>query len=132
MIKFSGNMKKDFSVAYLLFSFVIAIITAISVFTFIPQGLKTGVVSNAAFFFFVTYLFGILLIVFLEKARQQATGLILSLVFLKMIVAVVYFLLVFKRYDEMLIYFTFSFFISYLIFTTFEVAFIVRKLNKKQ
>jgi len=123
---------KDFSKKYLIYSIITFVILVISVIYLIPEDVKTGVLLNFLFFFVITYPIALVVLYFTQKTPQQAPSIIMASTFLKIVISCIYFFFVFKQFSDYLYYFAGSFFIGYIIFTTFEVLFIVRKLNKKQ
>lgn len=125
-------MKKAFIKSYFIFSLIVFLVSLPIIYILLPETIRMGAIINVIFFFILTFIMGMILIISLEKNAQQAYITVLSTVFVKMIVAVVFFLMVFRQFKTHLILFAFSYFVSYLIFTTFEVAFIVRNLNKMQ
>jgi len=125
-------MSKKYNLQYLLFTIVVLIAVVLPLYLLLYHAHKNIILLNSIFFAIITYPIGLITQHFAVKSPGQTPTIIIGMTFLKMIVSVVFFLLIYKHFSEFLYFFTASFFVSYLIFTTFEVTFIVRFLNKKQ
>jgi len=124
-------MYKDFIKKYLVFTVIALIVTGIPVYFFIDKHLQVGFLGNFLLFFILVLVSGIILIRSLSKDSSNFQTYTLAAIFIKMILAVIYFYFVFASFKEDLILFVGSFFFSYLLFTIFEVSFLVRYLRKK-
>ena len=124
-------MYKEFLVKYLIFTLVCGILIAIPVLLILDLHQQYGILSNFILFFILVLASGIILLRALSKNSEHFQTYTLAAIFIKMIIAVIYFYFVFDSFKSELILFVGSFFFSYLLFTIFEVSFLVRYLRKK-
>ncbi len=110
---------------YLIFSVIIFAIAFFPVIKSFDNSLATGMLYNFMVFFVLVLTSTLIMLKYATKDPSKFQTLILLSVFAKMVIAVVYFYFVFNSYETDLIAFTISFFLSYLIFTLFEVVFLV-------
>ncbi|MEA3495842.1 MAG: hypothetical protein U9R42_07380 [Bacteroidota bacterium] len=115
---------------YLIFSVIIFAIAFFPVVKSFDNSLAIGMLYNCIVFFVLVLTSTLIMLKYATKDPSKFQTLILLSVFAKMIIAVVYFYFVFNSYENDLIAFTMSFFLSYLIFTLFEVVFLVSYLRK--
>lgn len=124
-------MIKSFLKTYSIFTFILAlVIFLLGSFVFKPDDAKT-IIINTLFFWIVVLISAIIMLRYISKDPAMFQQLILINVFSKLILAIAYFIAVFKNFNDSLIIFVGSFFTAYAIFTIFEVSFLVRKLKEK-
>jgi len=115
---------------YLLFSFVVALLSAIAIYFIAIPVLIPGLAGNFILFFLLSLASSIMLLRYIGKDAGRFQLMLLLAMFLKLVVAIVYFTLVYKFYSDNLLIFIVSFFLTYVLFTIFEVSFLVRLLRR--
>jgi ABC-type uncharacterized transport system permease subunit len=121
----------DFLKKYLLFSVLVALVVILPSVFLVDNHLVWGISLNLLVFFVLVFVSSIILLNAVNKNSQNFQTYTLGAIFAKMILAVVYFYFIFGLYKNNLLIFVGSFFLSYLLFTIFEVSFLVRFLRKK-
>ena len=114
-----------------IFSLIAGILLSIPVVSFLEPKLQLGVLGNYLIFFVLVLVSGLILLYVLMKDSGNFQTYTLAAMFIKMLIAIVYFYFVFETFKNDLLIFVGSFFLSYLLFTIFEVSFLVRFLRKK-
>ena len=123
-------MIKQFVKQYLLFSLLIIVLAAFPVIRFLDTLLILGFLYNFFIFFVLVFISMIIILKSLMKNLTNFYIFFLGGIAVKMIIALVYFYFIFDIYKDYLILFVGSFFISYLIFTIFEIIFLVKSVKK--
>lgn len=124
-------MYKNFLKNYVIFCLIILVVGGTLTTLLADPEVQMGVLGNFLIFFVLTLLSTVLLINVLSKNSDNFQLFTLASIFVKMIFAVIYFYFVFRTFKNNLLIFVGSFFLSYLLFTIFEVSFLVRFLLKK-
>lgn len=124
-------MYLSFIKKYIIFSLIIGVLGAIPVISFLETKLQLGILINFLVFFILVLTSTIILLQVLNKNSENFQMYTLASIFAKMLIAVVYFYFIFGSFKNNLLIFVGSFFLSYLLFTIFEVTFLVRFLRKK-
>ena len=124
-------MYLSFIKKYIIFSLIVGILGTIPVISFLDPKLQLGVLVNFLVFFILVLTSTIILLTVLNKNSENFQMYTLAAIFAKMLIAVVYFYFIFGSFKNNLLIFVGSFFLSYLLFTIFEVTFLVRFLRKK-
>jgi len=117
---------------YILFAGIIFLISLFPVWKFCHTNLQIGIMFNYLIFFVLVFISTLMVYRSIRnKEKNIFNGLLIAMA-VKMLLAIIYFWIVFPFYSSDLLIFTFSFFIYYLVFSIFEVSFLVGYLNKNQ
>jgi hypothetical protein len=117
---------------YSIFAIITALVTLIPFYIISAKGLFPGILLNFFLFFSLVLLSVMIIIRSFKNKRKLFFPYFAYTIAMKMIVGLIYFILIFRHYDKNLTIFVFSFFLYYLIFSIFEVSFIVRQLKGQQ
>ncbi len=123
---------RKFFISFLIFSLIMAVLVWLIIRVFSLTNMAPGFWANYALFFSLTLLSTLLLLAFVSVNARRFQTMVLLSVFIKLVIAAIYFSMVYKNFSSDLLIFVSSFFISYLLFTIFEVSFLVRLLKKNE
>lgn len=128
MIKFPPGFARK----YLSFGLIICLISLFPVLYFFDKHLQAGIAGNFLLFFLLVFISTLIVYRSILKNEANLFNAILISMAVKMLLAVVYFWLIFSSFSSELLIFTVSFFVYYLLFSIFEVLFLTRILDIKQ
>lgn len=120
---------------YLIFGMIVFLISLFPVYKFCIPNIRHGVLLNFLLFFILVLISTMIVYRSIKKNVLNIFNYILISIIVKMLFASIYFGLTFKYFRNSrieLYFFVISFFMYYLIFSIFEVLFLVRYLNKNQ
>lgn len=123
-------MFKKFVIQFLIFSFIILALSAFPAFYFLDNSQRLGILLNFLIFFVLVFISTTILVISLKKGTSKFSMNFLAAIFLKMIIAIVYFYFVFDYYKDELILFVASFFLSYLLLTIFAIIFLIKSVKQ--
>jgi len=124
-------MLKSFFVKYSIFTIILILIFTFPFLNYLDAHLQKAVLMNFILFFLLGFFSTFLLLKSVNKQAENFQKNFLLILTGKILIAVVYFIIVYKPYLENLIIFAGSFFLAYILFTIFEISFIVVILRKK-
>jgi phosphatidylserine synthase len=130
-------MTSGFSKKYMTFSIIVFAAVAILSFTIFKEDARTNIFANFLLFFILVYFSGIMLSKSTTVNNAKFFRNLTLSMLMKMLIGVAYFLLVIsfiEVFKSNLVIFISSFFLAYLVFTIFEVIFLVgrfKELSKK-
>lgn len=117
---------------YSLFGFIVLVISLFPVLYFFDRHLQAGIAGNFLLFFLLVFISTLIVYRSIQKNEANLFNAILVSMAIKMILAVIYFWIIFGSFSSDLLKFAISFFIYYLLFSIFEVLFLTRILDRKK
>jgi hypothetical protein len=125
-------MLADFFKKYFLFALLLFAVGIYPVLHFLSPKSQIGVFLNFLVFGALVFISTVVLIGSIGKNNTNFNTLLISSMVLKMIIAVVYFFFTYNLFMNQLLIFVGSFFLAYILFTTFEIVFLVGHIKKTQ
>jgi hypothetical protein len=123
---------QDFFKKYFIFALILFALGIFPVLKFLSPKSQIGVFLNFLVFGALVFISTVVLLGSISKNNTNFSTLLISSMVLKMIIAVVYFLFTYSFFLNQKLIFIGSFFLAYLLFTGFEIVFLVNHINKSQ
>jgi hypothetical protein len=122
-------MLADFFKKYFLFCLVLFLIGIYPVLQLAPKS-QVGIFLNFLVFGALTFVSTVILLGSISKNNTNLSTMVMASMGLKLVFAMVFFLITFKVFNDRVLIFVGSFFFAYLVFMVFEVAYLAWYLKK--
>ena len=122
-------MLADFFKKYFLFCLVLFLIGIYPVLQLAPKS-QVGIFLNFLVFGALTFVSTVILLGSISKNNTNLSTMVMASMALKLVFAMVFFLITFKVFNDRVLIFVGSFFFAYLVFMVFEVAYLAWYLKK--
>jgi hypothetical protein len=124
-------MIADFIKKYFLFCLVIFLIGVYPVLQLAPKS-QVGIFLNFIVFGVLTFVSTVVLLGSISKNNTNLSTMVMASMALKLMVALVYFLITYQIFNDRVLIFVGSFFFAYLVFIVFEVVYIAWYIKKNK
>jgi hypothetical protein len=122
-------MLADFFKKYFLFCLILFLIGIYPVYHLAPKS-QIGIFLNFLVFGALTFVSTVILLGSISKNNTNLSTMVMASMALKLVFAMVFFLITFKVFNDRVLIFVGSFFFAYLVFMVFEVAYLAWYLKK--
>jgi hypothetical protein len=124
-------MLADFFKKYFLFCLILFLIGIYPVLQLAPKS-QIGIFLNFLVFGALTFVSTVVILGSVSKNNSNLSTMVIASMALKLIFALVYFLITFSVFNDRVLIFVGSFFFAYLLFMVFEVAYIAWYIKKNK
>lgn len=124
-------MIADFIKKYFLFCLVLFLIGIYPVLQLAPKS-QVGIFLNFIVFGVLTFVSTVVLLGSISKNNTNLSTMVMASMALKLIFAMVYFLITYRIFNDRVLIFVGSFFFAYLVFVVFEVVYIAWFIKKNK
>jgi hypothetical protein len=124
-------MIADFIKKYFLFCLVLFLIGIYPVMQLAPKS-QVGIFLNFIVFGALTFVSTVVLLGSVSKNNTNLSTMVMASMALKLIFALVYFLITYQIFNDRVLIFVGSFFFAYLVFVVFEVVYIAWYIKKNK
>jgi hypothetical protein len=124
-------MIADFIKKYFLFCLVLFLIGIYPVLQLAPKS-QVGIFLNFIVFGALTFVSTVVLLGSISKNNTNLSTMVMASMALKLLFALVYFLITYQIFNDRVLIFVGSFFFAYLLFVVFEVVYIAWYIKKNR
>ena len=124
-------MLADFFKKYFIFCLILFLIGIYPVLQLAPKS-QVGIFLNFIVFGALTFVSTVVLLGSISKNNTNLSTMVMASMALKLLFALVYFLITFQVFNDRVLIFVGSFFFAYLVFIVFEVVYIAWYIKKSK